>query len=102
MDGGPSAFAGLWERWNRRDSPIDSCTILTTAANERVGSIHDRMPVVLDPRDYGLWLDPGVQDAKRLEGVLVPYTGDATAACPVSALVNNPKADEPKCIEPAA
>jgi putative SOS response-associated peptidase YedK len=73
----------LWERWNR------------------VGSIHDRMPVILDPADYNAWLDPGVQDAKRLEPLLVPYTGDAMAAYPVSTLLNNPKADEPKCIEPA-
>ena len=41
QDGQPFAFAGLWERWNRGDSPIDSCTILTTDANELVGSIHD-------------------------------------------------------------
>jgi putative SOS response-associated peptidase YedK len=50
------AFAGLWERWNRGDSPIDSCTILTTDANEVVGSIHDRMPVILEPWDHGLRL----------------------------------------------
>jgi putative SOS response-associated peptidase YedK len=67
-----------------------------------VGDIHDGMPVILDPGDYDLWLDPGVQDAKRLEPLLVPYTGEAIAAYPVSRLVNNPKADEARCIEPAA
>jgi putative SOS response-associated peptidase YedK len=98
QDGRPFAFTGLWERWNRGDSPIDACTILTTDANELVGSIHDRMPVIFDPADYDLWLDPDVQDAKRLE----PYRGEAMAAWPVSTLVNSPKADDPRCIEPAA
>jgi putative SOS response-associated peptidase YedK len=102
QDGGPFAFAGLWERWNRGDSPIDSCTIFTTDANELGGSIHDRTPVILDPADYDLWLDPDVQDAKRLEPLLVPYTSEALAAWPVSTRVNNPKVDDPKCIEPMA
>jgi putative SOS response-associated peptidase YedK len=101
QDGRPFAFAGLWEHWNRGDSPIDSCTILTTDANELVGSIHDRMPVIVDPGDYDLWLDTEVQDVKRLEPLLVPYTSEAMAAWPVSTRVNNPKADDPKCIEPA-
>jgi putative SOS response-associated peptidase YedK len=57
------------------------------------------MPVILHPADYDLWLDPDVQDAKRLEPLLVPYTSEAMAAWPVSTLVNNPKADDPKCIE---
>ena len=100
QDGQPFAFAGLWERWNRGDSPIDSCTILTTDANELVGSIHDRMPVILYPGDYDLWLDTEVQDVKRLEPLLVPYTSEAMAAYPVSTLVNNPRADDPKCVEP--
>ena len=65
-----------------------------------VGSIHDRMPVIVKPGDYDLWLDPGVQDAKRLQPLLVPYTSEAMAAYPVSTLVNNPRADDPKCIEP--
>ena len=100
QDGQLFAFAGLWEHWDRGDSPIDSCTILTTDANELVGSIHDRMPVILNRADDGLWLNPDVQDAKRLEPLLVPYTGEAMAAYPVSTLVNNPRADDPKCIEP--
>jgi putative SOS response-associated peptidase YedK len=101
-DGQAFAFAGLCERWDWGDSPIDSCTSVTTDANELVGSIHDRMPVILDPKDYGLWLDPDVQDAKKLEPLLVPYTTEGMAAHPVSSMVNNPKADDPRCIEPVA
>ena len=77
-------------------------TILTTDANELVGSIHDRMPVILDPGDYDLWLDPEVQATNRLEPLLVPYTSEAMTAYPVSTLGNNPKADDGRCIEPAA
>jgi putative SOS response-associated peptidase YedK len=58
------------------------------------------MPVILNPADYDLGLDPDVQDAKRLEPLLVPYTGEEMTAYPVSTLVNNPKVDEPKCVEP--
>jgi putative SOS response-associated peptidase YedK len=77
-------------------------TVLTTDANELVGFIHDRMPVIVNPGDYDLWLDPDVQDAKLLEPLLVLYTSEAMAAYPVSTLVNNPRVDEPKCIEPVA
>jgi hypothetical protein len=101
QDDQPFAFAGLWERWNRGGDPLDSRTIVTTDANELVGSIHDRMPIMQNPRDYDLWLDPGVQDAKRLEPLLVPHTGEAMAAYPVSTVVNKLKADDAKCVEPA-
>ena len=100
QDGGPFAFAALWERWNRGDSPIDSCTILTTDANELVGSIHDRMPVILNAADYDLWLDPDMQDARRLEPLLVPYTGEPMAAYLVSMRVNSPANNDARCIEP--
>jgi putative SOS response-associated peptidase YedK len=60
------------------------------------------MPVILDPADYDLWLDPDVQDVKRLGPLLVPFTGEAMAAWPVSTLVNNPKADDLTCTEPTS
>lgn len=62
-DDNPFAFAGLWERWSKGDGePIESCTILTTAANELVKPYHDRMPVILSPGDYDAWLDPATTD----------------------------------------
>jgi putative SOS response-associated peptidase YedK len=67
-----------------------------------VGSIHDRMPVIMDPGHYDLWPNPDVQDPKKLGPLLAPYTSDAMAAYPASTLVNNPKADAPRCIEPTA
>jgi putative SOS response-associated peptidase YedK len=59
----PFAFAGLWDRWQAQDgTTLETCTILTTAANQLLADIHDRMPVILSPESYDLWLDPGFRD----------------------------------------
>ena len=101
-DGRPFAFAGLWEYWEGPEGPgIDSCTILTTTANELVGALHDRMPVILAPQDYDLWLDPGIREAERLQSLLHAYPSEEMAAYPVSTRVNNPANDSPECVEPA-
>ncbi len=98
-DGLPFAFAGLWESWhNGRE--IRSCTIITTDANELVGDIHNRMPVILHPEDYDLWLDPGFDEKDPLTALLKPYPSDSMEAYPVSRRVNKPSNDEPKVIEP--
>jgi putative SOS response-associated peptidase YedK len=99
-DGRPFAFAGLWERWRGAEEPIESCTILTTDANRRLASLHDRMPVILAPDDYDLWLDSAVQEAERLKPLLAPYPDDELQMHAVSTDVNRPKNDSPECIEP--
>src|SRR3989475_9953702 len=72
-DGETFAFAGLWERWvGEEDEFIESCTILTTEPNELLAQVHNRMPVILDAKDYDLWLDPEVQQAERLKPLLQP------------------------------
>lgn len=87
----PFGFAGLWEHWKSPDGEeIDSCTIITTAANELMHSIHDRMPVILEPQDYDLWLDPSVQQPEALQPLLDPYASEAMTSYPVSTLVNKP------------
>lgn len=96
----PFAFAGLWDHWEKGETPIDSCTLITTNANEFTGTIHDRMPVILDPRDQELWLDSEVQDAERLQALLVPCADDLLTAYPVSTQVNNPRNDKPVCVQP--
>jgi putative SOS response-associated peptidase YedK len=102
-DGRPFAFAGLWESWQRDgEDEIESFTIVTTAANELLAEYHDRMPVILHPDDYDLWLDPKVTDRDRLEPLLAPYPPDDMAATAVNTLVNNPRNDSPECLEPAA
>ena len=102
-DGRPFAFAGLWEHWEAPGGGArDSCTLLTTTANPVVGAIHDRMPVILAPENYALWLDPAVQAADRLQPLLHPYPAEEMLAYPVSTEVNNPGNDIPECIEPLA
>lgn len=97
----PFAFAGLWEHWQGPDgSEIESCTILTTEANEMMRPLHDRMPVILDLQDYELWLDPSVQNGERLQPLLRPYPAELMAAYPVSTLVNSPHNDDPRCLTP--
>ena len=69
----PMVFAGLWETWNEPgDEILQSCTILTTEANERVRPIHDRMPVILRPEDWELWMNHRVQNRRELEHLLGP------------------------------
>src|SRR5205823_14277622 len=99
-DDRPFAFAGLWDRWRRGDQVIESCTILTTDANERVAALHDRMPVILQPRDYDLWLDPAVQEIERLKPLLAPCPDDMLILHAVGADVNRPSIDGPECIAP--
>ena len=100
-DGRPFAFAGMWQRWQRAETLIDSCTILTTDANELVAALHDRMPVILDPQQFEQWLDPAVDDPEILSPLLAPYPADRMTAYPVSRVVNSPHIDGPACIEPA-
>jgi putative SOS response-associated peptidase YedK len=102
-DGRPFAFAGLWDTWQRPDrSILESCTLLTTDANDLVRPIHDRMPVVLPPSAYSLWLNLEERDPGRLVSLLAPHAGDQMEAYPVSTLVNSPAHESPRCVEPEA
>jgi putative SOS response-associated peptidase YedK len=70
------AFTGLWDRWkDGAGKQILSCTILTTKPNALVAEIHDRMPAILRPDDYDLWLDPGITDPARVADLLAPFRG---------------------------
>jgi putative SOS response-associated peptidase YedK len=78
--GKPFAFTGLWERWEKGGSPVESCTSLTTDANEVLRPVHERMPVILGPKDYVRWLDPAVQKTDVLQPLVRPYrAGEMTA-----------------------
>ncbi len=102
-DDRPFAFAGLWERWEGPDhAALETCTLITTEANELMAPIHDRMPVILSPDDYDRWLDPAIQKPEHLQPLLRPYPSDAMVAYPVTTHVNNPKNEDPLCIVPAA
>jgi putative SOS response-associated peptidase YedK len=101
-DDKPFAFAGLWERWEGPTGPVETCCILTTEANDLVRPAHDRMPVMLERTNFEQWLDPAEQGAEALGWMLRPYRADAMRAYPVSPLVNSPKNDDARCLEPAA
>jgi putative SOS response-associated peptidase YedK len=94
------SFAGLWESWNNPDGGvIESCTIITAAANELVRKIHDRMPVILHPGQYADWLN-NVTSAESVQRFLVPFPADEMKAYRVGTEVNSPKNDTPDCIQP--
>ena len=93
-------FAGLWEHWPKGEPQVESCTIITTDANPLMSTLHDRMPVIVSPSDYALWLDPAIEEPERLSPLLRPWAGDDLEALAVSTLVNNPRHESPQCIEP--
>jgi putative SOS response-associated peptidase YedK len=100
-DDRPFAFAGLWESWEGPDcSQIESCTLLTTEANELMRPIHDRMPVILPAQHYEQWLDRTVEKPEQLLPLFRAYPAGEMTAEPVSTFVNSPANEGPECIEP--
>lgn len=99
-NGEPFAFAGLWENWTSPEGEnIVSCSIITTAANETVQPVHDRMPVILPSGDWEQWLDPSINTSGQVLPLLKPYTSDAMKANAVSAIVNSPAREGIECIQ---
>ncbi|MEX2571458.1 MAG: SOS response-associated peptidase [Gemmatimonadota bacterium] len=95
----PFTLAAIWERWERGPEPLETCAVLTTAANALMAPIHDRMPVVVASADRAAWL--GAEASReRLGELLRPYPGDELEAYEVSTLMNNPRRNEPACITP--
>lgn len=92
--GQPFTFAGLWDEWHVPDgSLVKSCTIITTAPNELMATLHNRMPVILPQLAREQWLDPAPQKPEALQGLLTQYPADEMTAHPVSTLVNSPVND---------
>ena len=99
--GGLFAFAGLWEHWQSPGGEeIQSCTMLTTTANDLCRTVHVRMPLILKPESYDPWLDPAVQTSKPLAPLMVPFPENLMECHPVSTRVNNPANDGPENVEP--
>ena len=89
------AFAGIWDS-SGNEAP--SCAIITTTANETLKPIHERMPVILGPESYSLWLDPQAHFA-ALRKLLVPFPAASMSSHPVSRLVNSAQNDGPELIK---
>ena len=102
-DGEPMAFAGLWAAWrDAHDADgewLRSCAIVTTNANDALAPLHDRMPVVLEERDWDRWLDPDSGDVDTLSDLLRPASDDLLVAYPVGTAVNSAENDGPELVE---
>jgi putative SOS response-associated peptidase YedK len=92
------AFAGIWDRWkNPSGSWVETCSILTTTPNAVTSAVHDRMPVILDPDSYDLWLDPGMTKAQFVTEMLKPYDARLMRRYPVSSRINYVANDDEEC-----
>jgi putative SOS response-associated peptidase YedK len=101
LDGEPFALGGLWEAWRSGTGGewLVTCAILTTEPNELLAPIHDRMPVMIKPEDYAIWIDPATT-GEQLRRLVEPYPPVAMRAWEVSLLVNDPKTDDARVIAP--
>ena len=96
-------FAAIYDTWiNEHGETVDSCAIVTTAANDFMSSIHDRMPAILDEESIALWLDPATTKAENLQPILMPASNDLLESIPVSKRVNSYKNDDAGLIEEAS
>ncbi len=97
------AFAGLWERWTQPEGEsLETCTLLTTEAAAHLSALHARMPVIVDPVDYGLWMDPDVEDLELVLPVMDRNLGGTLDFYPVSTHVNDVRHDDLRCLEAVA
>ncbi len=97
-DGEPFAMAGLWERWDKGEEPLESFTIIVTSGNSLIKPIHDRMPVILDPDTWDHWLTAA--DTAIPMALLQSYPAKKMAAYKISTRVNSPKNNDAEVIEP--
>jgi putative SOS response-associated peptidase YedK len=103
-DGQPLAFAGLAERWRDKtagpDAPlIRSCTVITSPAGADMSGIHDRMPVILDPATFDVWLDPANEDVEELRALLRPPPAGTVVHHPIGPRIGNVRNNDPTLIE---
>jgi putative SOS response-associated peptidase YedK len=97
-DGKLFAFAGIWDRWkDPQGGWIKTCSILTTTPNAVTSAVHDRMPVILDPDAYDLWLDPGMTNAAAASELLKPYDATSMRSYPGSTRINHVANDDEDC-----
>lgn len=100
--GKPFAFAGLWECWRTPGGKsVETCSFLTTEANQFISRIHDRMPVIISPDNFDRWLDVDAFDVEEIKPLLTGYTGDDMEMLAVSTYVNNARHEGEECLEAA-
>ena len=95
------AFAGIWDRWrNPSGNWVQTCSILTTTANALTSAVHERMPVILDPDSYDIWLDPGMWNVTAASDLLKPYDPRPMRCYPISTRINHVANDDEECSAP--
>jgi putative SOS response-associated peptidase YedK len=100
-EGSLFAFAGLWDRWKDPTGTwIESCSIVTTGPNAITSAVHDRMPVILGPSNYDVWLDPGMTNIDAACELLQPFDARLMRCYPVSERVNHSANDDAECSTP--
>lgn len=100
-DGELFAFAGLWDGWKDPSGQwVRTCSILTTTPNAVTSAVHDRMPVILDPDSYDLWLDPAMQNVAVISELLKPFDARLMRCYPVSTRINHVANDDEECSRP--
>ena len=102
-DQAPMAFAGLWDQNNKvatDGASLLTCTIITTSANTTTRMVHDRMPVILSPENYGQWIDPNFREVGQLKSLLTSCADDRLKLTAVSQHVNSPRNDDVRCVDP--
>ena len=99
--GGVFAFAGIWDRWQGESETLDSCSIIVMPANEAMKPVHERMPAIIAPAHYDLWLDPRITDKDEIMQYLNSAPSSQLKFYPVSTWVNSPEHDDERCIRPA-
>jgi putative SOS response-associated peptidase YedK len=95
------AFAGIWGRWKDPSGQwVKSCSILTTTPNAVTSAVHDRMPVILDPDGYDLWVDPGMTNVAAASDLLTSFDTRLMRCFPVSTRINHVANDDEECSRP--
>ena len=100
-DGEVFAIAGLWDRWEGEGESLESCSLIVMPANEVMQSLHERMPALIAPAHYDLWLDARITDKAELMGYLNSAPSSQLVTYPISPWVNSPQHDDDRCIQPA-
>ncbi|MCA8991961.1 MAG: SOS response-associated peptidase [Planctomycetaceae bacterium] len=91
-------FAGLWETWcDPEGGELSTCTIITTAANELLQPLHERMPVILRPEDHEEWLTCPEEDIESLHHLMGPFPSQLMQVREVDAWVNSARHEGPRC-----
>jgi putative SOS response-associated peptidase YedK len=97
-DGELFAFAGIWDCWTDANrNTVETCSILTTSPNAVTSAVHDRMPVILDPDSYDIWLDPGMREVTGASELLKPYDPQLMRCYPISTRINHVANDDKEC-----